>query len=210
MNKISPPRQTQKPRQRHGNRRRGLLRPESGDRAAVGKTCAREPVQEETAPPVPQDVQKETAIEAINMITIEDEDKPGNPSVFGCPDCGGILWELQEGELLRFRCPVGHAYGAEGLLSTQAEALDSAFGAPFALSRKMPHLARDLAERAKKNNRDISARAFEERAEAAEQQPGGYPAGVAEWQKQCDYRSRKRIVINHCNTVKPPSRLPRW
>jgi two-component system chemotaxis response regulator CheB len=131
---------------------------------------AQEPVQEKAVPPVPQDMQKETEIEAMNMSTIQNEDKPGNPSVFGCPDCGGILWELQDGELLRFRCRVGHAYGAEGLLSAQAEALDSALWSAFRALEENASLARELAERAKKNERKISARAFEERAEAAEQQ----------------------------------------
>ena len=37
------------------------------------------------------------------------------PSVFACPDCHGVLWEIEDGELLRFRCRIGHAYTADSL-----------------------------------------------------------------------------------------------
>jgi two-component system chemotaxis response regulator CheB len=32
------------------------------------------------------------------------------PSPFTCPDCGGTLWELNEGSLVRYRCHVGHSF----------------------------------------------------------------------------------------------------
>ena len=42
-------------------------------------------------------------------------DSPGL-SGFSCPDCGGRLWEIQDGGLLRFRCRVGHMYSADSLV----------------------------------------------------------------------------------------------
>ncbi len=63
-------------------------------------------------------MEKESAIEAMEMQTIENDEKPGTPSAFGCPECGGVLWELQEGELLRLRRRVGHAFAAEGLFES--------------------------------------------------------------------------------------------
>jgi two-component system chemotaxis response regulator CheB len=50
----------------------------------------------------------------------------GEPSEFTCPECGGTLWEQQEGNLLRFRCRVGHAYSTESLVAEQREALEGA------------------------------------------------------------------------------------
>ncbi|HEY6363976.1 MAG TPA: chemotaxis protein CheB [Candidatus Binatia bacterium] len=127
-----------------------------------------EPVKE-AAPPVPEEMQKESKIEAMDMDTIEDEEKPGNPSVFGCPECGGVLWELQDGELLRFRCRVGHAYGAEGLLSAQSESLDTALWSAFRALEENAALARRLAKQARQNQRTNSAKLFEERAKTVEE-----------------------------------------
>jgi two-component system chemotaxis response regulator CheB len=131
---------------------------------------AHEPVKEKTAPPVPEEMEKESEIEAMDMDTIEDEEKPGTPSVFGCPECGGILWELQDGELLRFRCRVGHAFGAEGLLSAQSEGVDTALWSAFRALEENAALARRLAKRARQSGRNNSARIFEQRAQAVERQ----------------------------------------
>lgn len=40
-------------------------------------------------------------------------DRTGRRSVLACPDCHGIMWEIDEGGLVRYRCHVGHAYTAE-------------------------------------------------------------------------------------------------
>jgi two-component system, chemotaxis family, protein-glutamate methylesterase/glutaminase len=141
-----------------------------GEIAPLLVRLSQEPVAEKIAPPVPEDMQKESEIEAMNMGTIEDEEKPGTPSVFGCPECGGVLWELEDGELLRFRCRVGHAFGAEGLLSTQSEALDTALWSAFRALEENAALARRLAERARQKQRTNSAKIFERRAQAAERQ----------------------------------------
>jgi two-component system, chemotaxis family, protein-glutamate methylesterase/glutaminase len=39
----------------------------------------------------------------------------GERSGFSCPECGGVLNELAQDNVLRFRCHVGHAYTAEAL-----------------------------------------------------------------------------------------------
>jgi two-component system chemotaxis response regulator CheB len=50
----------------------------------------------------------------------------GTPATLTCPECHGPLWELRDGELLRFRCRTGHAFTAESMLAEQAEALEDA------------------------------------------------------------------------------------
>lgn len=114
-------------------------------------------------------LEKETEIAALEY-TIEDDDKPGNPSVHGCPDCGGTLWELQDGEWLRFRCRVGHAYSAEGLLGTQGETLETALWNAFRNLQENASLARRLADRARTNKNDKIAETFDLRSQRAEEQ----------------------------------------
>jgi two-component system chemotaxis response regulator CheB len=128
---------------------------------------SQEPV-DDTPGSVPKTMKEETEIEAMNM-KIPDDEKPGEPSVYGCPECGGVLWEMHDGEILRFRCRVGHAYGAEGLLSEQTETLDTALWSAFRALQENASLARRLAERAKKEERhERIVEIFERRAVSAE------------------------------------------
>ena len=43
-----------------------------------------------------------------------------------CPDCHGALWEINDEDILRFRCHVGHAFSAESLTDSQTEMLEVA------------------------------------------------------------------------------------
>lgn len=73
----------------------------------------------------------------------------GTPSVFSCPECGGVLWEVQDGDLLRFRCRVGHAYSSESALAEQSKAVEQALWVALkALSEKATLLQR-MSERAR-------------------------------------------------------------
>lgn len=42
--------------------------------------------------------------------TIAKMDRIGQRSAFTCPDCAGVMWEIDEGDLVRFRCHIGKAY----------------------------------------------------------------------------------------------------
>jgi two-component system chemotaxis response regulator CheB len=70
-------------------------------------------------PEIPLDIRLETAIAAQELTDMRADDALGVPSRFTCPECSGALWEIEDGPLLRFRCHVGHAFGAEDLESSQ-------------------------------------------------------------------------------------------
>src|SRR3954470_23315068 len=86
---------------------------------------AREPADtQKGAGPVADDLEIETDLAELDLATLQSAERAGTPSGFGCPDCGGSLWELKEGTLVRFRCRVGHAWSGDSLLARQADALD--------------------------------------------------------------------------------------
>jgi len=95
---------------------------------------------------------------------------PGEPSQFSCPACGGVLNEIHDGDLLRFRCRVGHAYGAEALRMEQQSALEGALWAALRALEEQASLARRLAVRGRELKQTKSSARFDERATTAEQQ----------------------------------------
>src|SRR4051812_29924926 len=96
----------------------------------------------------------------------------GDPSEFTCPECGGTLWEQQEGDLLRFRCRVGHAYSTESLLADQREALEAAlWGAVVALEERAD-LATRLAGRMEERSRAHRAGRYVREASDARRRAG--------------------------------------
>jgi two-component system chemotaxis response regulator CheB len=69
--------------------------------------------------------------------------RTGAASGFTCPDCHGSLWELKDGDTVRYECRVGHSYSVESMLSAQAESLENALWAALnALEERAATLAR--------------------------------------------------------------------
>jgi two-component system chemotaxis response regulator CheB len=129
---------------------------------------AREPVPEEVHA-VSDDAKKETEYAELDLARIQDvEDHPGDLAPFGCPDCGGTLWELHEGNLVRFRCRVGHAWTSEALLASQAETLDAALWTALRALEESASLSRELADRARARGNDRMAERLADDAVLAE------------------------------------------
>lgn len=107
-------------------------------------------------------VAKEVRYAEADMAVIEDEGRPGKPSQFACPDCGGVLWEMKDEGLLRFRCRVGHAYTAQSLGAQQGEAVEGALWAAIRALEESASLARQMADKAGKGKTHKVAKMFEE------------------------------------------------
>jgi two-component system chemotaxis response regulator CheB len=71
----------------------------------------------------------------------------GRLSPFTCPSCRGALWELEEGEHLRYRCHTGHAYSQASLLVDQGVALEESLYAALRAMEEKSAALRRLAER---------------------------------------------------------------
>ncbi len=69
------------------------------------------------------------------------------PSQFACPECGGVLWEIDDAGFLRFRCRVGHAFTAAHLDAEQHHAVEAALWSALRALEERASLYRQMAER---------------------------------------------------------------
>jgi two-component system, chemotaxis family, protein-glutamate methylesterase/glutaminase len=84
-----------------------------GEETARTKIKAEKVVQEE--------LKIEVAMAAMERVDPRDLAKLGEPSVFACPECHGVLFRIKKGRPPRFRCHTGHAYTAAALQATYAK-----------------------------------------------------------------------------------------
>ncbi|HYK20823.1 MAG TPA: chemotaxis protein CheB [Pyrinomonadaceae bacterium] len=130
-----------------------------------------ETAAEEGRYPVPDDIEIESRIAEQGMggdELIASVEKLGRISRLTCPDCHGALWEINDEEMLRFRCHVGHAFSAESLNDGQSQMLDIALWSAVRALEEQMMLSKRVVERARQANHSRAAAMFERRAQEAE------------------------------------------
>jgi two-component system chemotaxis response regulator CheB len=137
--------------------------------AARVASLARQPVTG-TAPAVSQDMDVEARMAELEQDAVQRDERPGVPSVFSCPDCGGVLWEIEDGELIRYRCRVGHAYSPDTLSTRQVETLEDALWMALRGLEEQAALALRLADRAAERGQPRIATRFRSRYREAQDQ----------------------------------------
>jgi two-component system chemotaxis response regulator CheB len=94
----------------------------------------------------------------------------GPPSGLTCPDCGGALWELDEGRLVRYKCHVGHRFSAETLGAEQVSAIEGALWSAVRILEEHAELRTQLSKRAQDAGLAEVAGGFGDRARELHEQ----------------------------------------
>ena len=131
---------------------------------------SRQPAEEEGRYPVPERVEIEDRIAQQEMEAdelIKSVEKIGKISKLTCPDCHGALWEINDEEMLRFRCHVGHAFSVESLNDGQGQMLEVALWSAVRALEEQMMLAKRIVERSRKANHNRAVQIFEKRAAEA-------------------------------------------
>lgn len=77
--------------------------------------------------PLPQEYAIEDRMAAQEFSVMQDDIvTPGQPSHISCPDCGGVLNQIEIEHEPRIRCQVGHAFTPLGLAAAQSDELERA------------------------------------------------------------------------------------
>jgi two-component system, chemotaxis family, protein-glutamate methylesterase/glutaminase len=108
----------------------------------------------------------------------EERLEPGR-SVYSCPDCGGALWEFDEG----FGCHTGHRWAPDELFAGESEALRTALSVAVRVLKERAILTRQLSHRAA---------------------PGSESAAVLRAHAESDERSAQLIQTELLNGVDSP------
>ena len=120
----------------------------------------------------------ETGAEMVDQHTSETdavdpshqvEEAAGAPSVYSCPECGGVLMEHESTDRLHFLCRVGHAYSPGTLVEKQHEGIEDALWSAIRALEENASLARRLAARATDAAAHSAVRRFREREQEAMQ-----------------------------------------
>lgn len=119
----------------------------------------------------PQRLEFEIEADELLLSALADDAKrPGKLSGLTCPECHGPLWEIDDGELVRYRCRVGHAFSEQTMIIEQALAVERALWSGLRALEENATLARRLAKRAADQKAMHSAQRFIARAEEIESQ----------------------------------------
>jgi two-component system chemotaxis response regulator CheB len=97
--------------------------------------------------PIPEDLELEAAIAERVVGTTDSVSKLGHQVPLTCPDCGGSLWELNEGKVLRFRCHTGHAFTADSLLHNSQQGLEETLWVALRMMEERKNLLSSMAVR---------------------------------------------------------------
>lgn len=133
---------------------------------ALLSRLAREP----PGPPrtTPRNLIQEANIAAQEVAMTADQIQLGRPSRLSCPQCGGVLNEITEEGSTRFRCQVGHAFTAEGLLAAQNDELERALESAMRMHRERVPLFRRMQKKSEAEALEHAAAHWRARADESE------------------------------------------
>jgi two-component system, chemotaxis family, protein-glutamate methylesterase/glutaminase len=126
-----------------------------------------ETVEEEGVYPVPKQVEIEVNIAKEQKALDAGVLQLGEPSNYACPECHGVLLQVKESSLFRFRCHTGHAYSVESLLTDITEKMDDALWNSIRAFEEGELFMRHMAKHLGQGENSQSAESFLKRADEA-------------------------------------------
>src|SRR5205814_5730424 len=96
---------------------------------------------------------------------VEQVNGLGDQVPYNCPNCGGVLWELQALGLRRYRCHTGHSFTAKALLTSQSERIEETLWVSLRMFEERKNLLNNIS---KKENRPSLKRSYSEQAGATQ------------------------------------------
>jgi two-component system chemotaxis response regulator CheB len=120
----------------------------------------------EIAPKLVELAESEAA-EKVQLISNGGRNMAPSGHTYSCPECGGVLEEIEESKMARFRCRVGHLYSPDSLMADQTVAVERALWAAIRSMEEQAEFATRLATNSRQKRRANLAKRFFEKADAS-------------------------------------------
>jgi two-component system, chemotaxis family, protein-glutamate methylesterase/glutaminase len=86
------------------------------------ETLSRQPLGK--TKPIPKDIRSEALIAERVLSDVAEVNSLGKQVPYNCPNCGGVLWEMDSPDVPRYRCHTGHSFTLPALLESQSEKIE--------------------------------------------------------------------------------------
>ncbi|UKT63019.1 chemotaxis protein CheB [Pedobacter mucosus] len=113
---------------------------------------------------IPKDILIETNIAKRVLSDLPAVNALGEQVPFNCPGCGGVLWKVDTGSSMRYRCHTGHAYTAASLLAEQTMKIEETMWTALRMFEERKNLLTTIA----KEQKGAMAKSSMERAELSQ------------------------------------------
>ena len=109
-------------------------------------SLVKKPVQITKLPGIPEDIKVEAKIAKRGLSDVRAVQSLGDQVPFNCPACGGVLWKIAKGGLIRYRCHTGHAYTSATLLADQSAKIEETLWVALRMFEERRNLLKTMAE----------------------------------------------------------------
>jgi two-component system, chemotaxis family, protein-glutamate methylesterase/glutaminase len=96
---------------------------------------------------IPRDISTEAAIAERVLSDVAEVNGLGDQVPYNCPNCGGVLWEVDSPDVQRYRCHTGHSFTAASLLVSQSEKIEETLWISLRMFEERKNLLNNMAHR---------------------------------------------------------------
>jgi two-component system chemotaxis response regulator CheB len=96
--------------------------------------------------PVPKDISTEAEIAERVLSDVAQVNGLGSLVPYNCPNCGGVLWEIDSPDVKRYRCHTGHSFSVSSLLTSQSEKIEETLWVSLRMFEERKNLLNDIAQ----------------------------------------------------------------
>ena len=96
---------------------------------------------------VPREIRVEAEIAERVLSDVSGVNGLGDQVPYNCPNCGGVLWEMEAADEARFRCHTGHSFTASTLMVSQSEKIEETLWIALRMFEERKNLLNSMIRR---------------------------------------------------------------